>query len=521
MVPGRHRRRRADGGRAHARAASSTARRARSSASGWRRRCGWCACRACSTARDEASTSSAGSRRDLDEEFRRSGFVNLGEAGFGFDIVFSREPVRTLADLERGRFWVWSLDPVMQATHARAGLKPVPRPVEEAGARLRRRAPRRASSPMPAAALAYQWSTQARYFTPTADRVLARLHAWCRTAPSTRCRSRSSRRSAAAAAKFFVRFDDVNRAHRGGAARRAVRKAGPQACRRLAQALAGLPAGDGVGAHPPRRRSWCRGRWWSSVNRWLSDYRQVHASAGSGEARVLAARRTCGDLGGALGGAGAPPSRWCCAWARSRPRAPRWARELKAFGRDVSGADPRRGRQSSGTSAASPATSAGRRSHRTAISSTALPRAGCCASGSRRSCAPTHVVAPSRRAEAIVRASTGSMPQIRRRVRAAPATSFSARAASGPTCCSRGSRCADSPSCKRVRACGSGTSTTRSALQMPALGDDSRCRLPIDDAARAYDDGQHRRLHRACRRRRWRFSGRRRRATSATCGWGS
>ena len=42
----------------------------------------------------------------ITEEFQRKGFVFLGAAGFGLDVVFSRTPVRSLADLRRGRFWI-------------------------------------------------------------------------------------------------------------------------------------------------------------------------------------------------------------------------------------------------------------------------------------------------------------------------------------------------------------------------------------------------------------------------------
>ena len=48
----------------------------------------------------------------LDEEFRKSGFTNLGEAVFGIDVLFSRQPIRTMDELVASRLWAWNLDPV-------------------------------------------------------------------------------------------------------------------------------------------------------------------------------------------------------------------------------------------------------------------------------------------------------------------------------------------------------------------------------------------------------------------------
>ncbi|MCU1276867.1 MAG: TRAP-type C4-dicarboxylate transport system, substrate-binding protein [bacterium] len=100
----------------------------------------------------------------LDREFAAGGFTNLGEAGFGSDIVFSRTPVRTLDDLRRARLWVWDVDDVYNAELPALGLHATPLPIDQA---------------LPAfdagkidgfisvamAALAYQWSTRAHYFT--------------------------------------------------------------------------------------------------------------------------------------------------------------------------------------------------------------------------------------------------------------------------------------------------------------------------------------------------------------------
>ena len=70
------------------------------------RRCRSRASAACCAPAPRPRASSTGSRRPSTEEFAKNGFVFLGAAGFGLDILFSRTPVRTLADLRRGRFWI-------------------------------------------------------------------------------------------------------------------------------------------------------------------------------------------------------------------------------------------------------------------------------------------------------------------------------------------------------------------------------------------------------------------------------
>jgi TRAP-type C4-dicarboxylate transport system substrate-binding protein len=100
----------------------------------------------------------------LETEFRRAGFALLGLTWFGSDIIFSRQPVRTLDDLRRMRFWIWNLDQVWSAEMTRLGLHVVPLSLDEAGpaydaGRID------GFLALPSAALVYQWSARSRYFT--------------------------------------------------------------------------------------------------------------------------------------------------------------------------------------------------------------------------------------------------------------------------------------------------------------------------------------------------------------------
>ncbi|MGZ3405854.1 MAG: TRAP transporter substrate-binding protein DctP [Polyangia bacterium] len=100
----------------------------------------------------------------LDEEFRKSGFTNLGEALFGIDVLFSRQPIRTMDELTATKLWAWNLDPVWQMVAAEMGEKTTITSIDEQANAWRRKA-YDAFFCVPSAALAYQWSTEASYFS--------------------------------------------------------------------------------------------------------------------------------------------------------------------------------------------------------------------------------------------------------------------------------------------------------------------------------------------------------------------
>lgn len=114
--------------------------------------------------RDEALHVLGKLRPRLDRELARAGFANLGEAGMGSDIIFSRTPIASFDDLKRSTFWVWDLDDVLQRELPAMGIHVLPLPVESAGAAYDNA---RADGffGITTAALAFQWSARARYFT--------------------------------------------------------------------------------------------------------------------------------------------------------------------------------------------------------------------------------------------------------------------------------------------------------------------------------------------------------------------
>jgi TRAP-type C4-dicarboxylate transport system substrate-binding protein len=98
----------------------------------------------------------------LDEEFKKSGFTNLWEAGLGPEVLFTRAPVRSMADLQRIKLWIWDLDDVYGAGLKAIGIPTIALPLD-AAARAYDDGRSDGFLTLPTAALAFQWSSQARY----------------------------------------------------------------------------------------------------------------------------------------------------------------------------------------------------------------------------------------------------------------------------------------------------------------------------------------------------------------------
>jgi TRAP-type C4-dicarboxylate transport system substrate-binding protein len=110
-------------------------------------------------------------RKDLDRELQKSGFVNLGIGTFGNILMFSRDPIRTIADLQRERFWVYDLDTVTQAMLRQMGANLAPLPVDDG---LKAYDERRVDGFLVTAAiaLAFQFSARTRYYSDLAVGIL-------------------------------------------------------------------------------------------------------------------------------------------------------------------------------------------------------------------------------------------------------------------------------------------------------------------------------------------------------------
>jgi TRAP-type C4-dicarboxylate transport system substrate-binding protein len=98
------------------------------------------------------------------EEARQAGFALLGVNGMGADVVFSNRPLRTLAELRKARLWRWDIDETANRFAREMGMTVVARSLEEAAPSYDR-GDLEGFVAIPPAALAFQWTTRARYVT--------------------------------------------------------------------------------------------------------------------------------------------------------------------------------------------------------------------------------------------------------------------------------------------------------------------------------------------------------------------
>jgi TRAP-type C4-dicarboxylate transport system substrate-binding protein len=157
---------------------------------------------------DEALYVVARMRSTLDGEFRQSGFTGF-VSGMGNDILFTRAPVRSLADLRKTRLWHWSLDNILDTQLRSLGIPTVPTDVGDA---MKAYDDDKVDAfvTIPMAALSYQWSARTRYFT---DLRFAFLPG-CLVVANRAFDSLSvddQRAFREVAAKLLVRFEDLGR----------------------------------------------------------------------------------------------------------------------------------------------------------------------------------------------------------------------------------------------------------------------------------------------------------------------
>jgi TRAP-type C4-dicarboxylate transport system substrate-binding protein len=99
----------------------------------------------------------------VESEFKAHGFQGWF-SGLGYDMLFTRTPVRSLADLRHVHPWLWDLDELMRAQLKAIDVTTVPVPINLASKAFD---DGRLDSfvALPMGALAFQWSARTRYFT--------------------------------------------------------------------------------------------------------------------------------------------------------------------------------------------------------------------------------------------------------------------------------------------------------------------------------------------------------------------
>jgi len=102
---------------------------------------------------------------NVEEDFQNTPFELLTlSTGFGHRVLFSRDPVRSLEEFKRGRYWVYDLDEVERTQLPLMGVRLVPLPIEQTAPAFDQRRVDGFIS-VPGAALLYRYSAKASYFT--------------------------------------------------------------------------------------------------------------------------------------------------------------------------------------------------------------------------------------------------------------------------------------------------------------------------------------------------------------------
>jgi TRAP-type transport system periplasmic protein len=114
--------------------------------------------------REEAAYVMERLRPTLEAETRHAGFELLIVSGLGPEVLFTRTPVRSMAELRKLKLWRWSADEPGIAMSHEMGLSVVATDLDAAGKAYD---DKRVDGfiAIPTAALAFQWSAQARYIT--------------------------------------------------------------------------------------------------------------------------------------------------------------------------------------------------------------------------------------------------------------------------------------------------------------------------------------------------------------------
>lgn len=100
----------------------------------------------------------------LVKKFEQKGFVLLGWGDVGPVHLFSQRPIRSMADLQQIKLWLWSDDPVSRQLLDALGVRGVPLGVPDVLPALSTGAVN-AFFGSPLSTLALQWSTHTRYMT--------------------------------------------------------------------------------------------------------------------------------------------------------------------------------------------------------------------------------------------------------------------------------------------------------------------------------------------------------------------
>jgi TRAP-type C4-dicarboxylate transport system substrate-binding protein len=101
---------------------------------------------------------------EIEQGYRDNGYEMLGWMEVGFIYFFSKEPIRSLDDLQERRIWHWQGDPIGKAFFDASGIAPVPLSIIDVYTSLSTGLIDTVYCP-PLGAIALQWFTKTRYVT--------------------------------------------------------------------------------------------------------------------------------------------------------------------------------------------------------------------------------------------------------------------------------------------------------------------------------------------------------------------
>ena len=148
-------------------------------------------------------------RQPIDADFRRAGFEPLVVVNLGNDIMFLRHEINTFAQLQKTPMWIWDEDKLLRSQMATMGLTMIPGTLEgllpmfDAG-RID------GMFVIPTAALAFQWTTRARYFIALQGSTLPACLVVTQKA-FDQLTLEQQRAVRAASASFAVRFEELGK----------------------------------------------------------------------------------------------------------------------------------------------------------------------------------------------------------------------------------------------------------------------------------------------------------------------
>jgi TRAP-type C4-dicarboxylate transport system substrate-binding protein len=146
-------------------------------------------------------------RPRIDDDFKKRGFVALAMGNFGNDILLLRKRVESFGELQKTRMWMWDADKLLQKQMALMGMNMAPATIEHLSA-MYDAGEVDGMFVIPTAALAFQWTTRARYFMELRSTALAA----CVTVSQKAYDQLSFEQQQAlraAGAKLAIRFEDL------------------------------------------------------------------------------------------------------------------------------------------------------------------------------------------------------------------------------------------------------------------------------------------------------------------------